>query len=98
MSINIITTSLPDTQKIRGLNLYSVVPWCNHTAPVVTRNPVGYRNSPWVSDAIVYGNQQYMRAYTGETHNFCMEMLELFEGKYPCNFNSQSHKMHTINC
>jgi hypothetical protein len=83
---DIITSSLPNIQKSNEYEIYSVVPWCNYTAPVVTRNPVGYGDVvPWVSDAMVYGNQQSMRAYT-ETHNFCMEMLELFEGRYPCNF------------
>ena len=63
-----------------------MVPWCNSTSPVVTRDPLGYGiDVPWVSDAIAYGNRNSMQVYT-ETYNFCMEMLELFEGRYPCNF------------
>ena len=83
---DIITSSLPLVDKSDEYKINSVVPWCNYTAPLVTREPLGYGELvPWVSDAIVYGNRMSMRAYT-ETYNFCMEMLELFEGKYPCNF------------
>jgi hypothetical protein len=83
---DIITQSLPSIVKTEEYKIFSVVPWCNYTAPIITRNPLGYGQTvPWVSDAIVYGNEQSMRAYT-ETHNFCMEMLELFDGRYPCNF------------
>lgn len=83
---DIITSSLPQIQKSDNFEIFSVVPWCNYTAPVVTRNPIGYGDLvPWVSDATVYGNRKSMEAYT-DTHNFCMEMLELFDGKYPCNF------------
>jgi len=83
---DIITSSLPTIDSSEEYEIKSVVPWCNHTAPLVTRDPIGYGEVvPWVSDAIVYGNRNSMRAYT-ETYNFCMEMLELFEGRYPCNF------------
>jgi hypothetical protein len=83
---DIITQSLPDIVKTEEYKIFSVVPWCNYTVPIVTRDPIGYGQIvPWVSDAVVYGNEQSMRAYT-DTHNFCMEMLELFEGRYPCNF------------
>ena len=83
---DIITSSLPEINTTDSYKIFSVVPWCNYTAPVVTRDPLGYGiDVPWVSDAIVYGNRNSMQAYT-ETHNFCMEMLEVFEGRYPCNF------------
>jgi len=83
---DIITSSLPAVDLSEEYEIKSVVPWCNHTAPLVTRDPVGYGQVvPWVSDAIVYGNRNSMKAYT-ETYNFCMEMLELFGGRYPCNF------------
>lgn len=83
---DIITSSLPQIEKSDGFEIFSVVPWCNYTAPIVTRNPVGYGDLvSWVSDAIVYGNRKSMEAYT-DTYNFCMEMLELFNGRYPCNF------------
>ena len=83
---DIITSSLPKISNSGNHKIFSVVPWCNHTAPIVTRDPIGYgKVVPWVSDAIVYGNRKSMKSYT-ETHNFCMEMLELFDGKYPCNF------------
>lgn len=83
---DIITSSLPEINTTDSYKIFSVVPWCNYTAPVVTRDPLGYGiDVPWVSDAIVYGNRNSMQAYT-ETHNFCMEMLELFGGRYPCNF------------
>lgn len=83
---DIITSSLPEINITDSYKIFSVVPWCNYTAPVVIRDPLGYGvNVPWISDAVVYGNRNSMRAYT-ETYNFCMEMLELFEGRYPCNF------------
>ena len=84
---DIITSSLPKVIKSNNYKIFSVVPWCNHTAPVVDRQTGSYRDLivPWVSDAIVYGNRNSMQSYT-ETHNFCMEMLEIFDGKYPCNF------------
>lgn len=85
---DIITSSLPDIQKSENYEIFSVVPLDNYIAPIVVRNPVGYNNEhwvPWVSDAIAYGNRESMKSYT-ETYNFCMEMMELFEGKYPCNF------------
>lgn len=83
---DIITSSLPEINNSDEYEIYSVIPWCNHTVPTVTRDPLGYGEEvPWVSDAIVYGNRKSMNAYT-ETYNFCMEMLELFEGRYPCNF------------
>ena len=83
---DIITSSLPEINTTDSYKIFSVVPWCNSTSPVVTRDPLGYGiDVPWVSDAIVYGNRNSMQVYT-ETYNFCMEMLELFEGRYPCNF------------
>lgn len=83
---DIITSSFPEIKKSNNFEIFSVVPWCNHTAPLVVRDPIGYGNLvPWVSDAIVYGNRNSMRAYT-DTYNFCLEMLELFDGRYPCNF------------
>lgn len=83
---DIITSSLPEINISNEYEIHSVIPWCNYTAPIVTRDPLGYGEEvSWVSDAIVYGNRKSMNAYT-ETYNFCMEMLELFEGRYPCNF------------
>lgn len=83
---DIITTSFPDIKVTDERKLFSVIPWCNHTSPVVVRDPIGYGDLvPWVSDAIAYGNRESMLTYT-ETYNFCMEMLELFDGRYPCNF------------
>ena len=83
---DIITSSLPEINIVDSYKIFSVIPWCNYTAPVVVREPLGYgKDVPWVSDAIVYANRNSMQAYT-ETYNFCMEMLELFDGRYPCNF------------
>jgi len=83
---DIITNSFPEIKVTDKQKLFSVIPWCNHTSPVVIRDPIGYGDLvPWVSDAIVYGNRKSMLTYT-ETYNFCMEMLELFDGRYPCNF------------
>lgn len=83
---DIITSSLPNVKKSEEYEIFSVVPWCNYTVPVLTRNPLGYGELvSWVSDATVYGNRESMRAYT-DTHNFCMEMVELFDGRYQCSF------------
>ena len=83
---DIITGSLPEISIGTDTEIFSVIPWNNHTAPVVTRDPIGYGELvPWVSDAIVYGNREAMNKYT-ETYDFCLEMIELFSGDYPCNF------------
>ncbi len=83
---DIITSSFPEIKKSNNFEIFSVIPWCNHTAPLIIRDPIGYGvDVSWVSDAIVYGNRNSMQAYT-DTYNFCMEMLELFDGRYPCNF------------
>lgn len=84
---DIQTYSLPNIQVTSDYKLFSVIPWCNHKSPLVIRNPVGYSNNcfPWICTDIVYGNKKVIETYT-ETYNFCMEMIELFEGRYPCNF------------
>jgi len=83
---DIITNHLPKINISDKHKIFSVVPWCNHRSPIVTRDPIGYGEVvPWVSDAIVYGNRKSMDSYT-QTYSFCMEMVKLFDGKYPCNF------------
>tara|TARA_R100001079_G_scaffold57997_1_gene29653 strand:+ start:273 stop:974 length:702 start_codon:yes stop_codon:yes gene_type:complete len=83
---DMIVDSLPKVTITDQYKIFSVIPWCNHESPVVTRDPVGYGDMvPWVSDVLVYGNKKSMRAYT-DSYNFAMEMLELFEGRYGCDF------------
>jgi hypothetical protein len=84
---DIETQSLPSIQVTDEYKLFSAVPCCNHTAPRVSRKPVGYTDEylPWICTDIAYGNRKVIETYT-ETYNFCMEMMELFEGRYPCNF------------
>lgn len=84
---DIETQSLPNIIVSDEYKLFSVVPWCNYVSPCVTRNPVGYTDQhfPWICTDIAYGNRKVIETYT-ETYNFCMEMVELFDGKYPCNF------------
>jgi len=85
---DIQTSSLPDVVTSDEFEIYSVVPWCNYHVPLLDREIPSYLDGEivgWVSDAIVFGNRKSMEAYT-ETHNFCVEMNELFEGHYPCNF------------
>jgi len=82
------TSALPDVVKSSEFEIYSVIPWCNYTVPLLVRETPSYLDGDlvdWVSDAIVFGNRKSMEAYT-DTHNFCLEMTELFRGEYPCNF------------
>lgn len=86
---DIVVDKLPDIRKTDEYKIFSVVPACNHCSPIIDRfKPTIYNETitiPWVCTDIAYGNRISMDTYT-ETHNFCMEMLELFEGRYPCNF------------
>ena len=83
------TSSLPDVIISDDYEIYSVIPWCNYLyQPLLVRETPSYLDGDlvgWVSDAIVFGNRKSMEAYT-DTYNFCLEMSELFNGEYPCNF------------
>ena len=84
---DIDTNKIPDIVKTDEYKLFSVVPNCNHWQYGVVRDPPGFDQvkHPWVSCVMDYGNRKSMDAYT-QTHNFCLEMLELFDGRYRIAF------------
>jgi hypothetical protein len=106
---DIITDHLPDVSKTNERKIFSVIPACNHSVPLIDRSKPTIYNGPgdwhlqntevvnWVSDAIVYGNRMSMDVYT-QTYNYCLEMNELWKGLYPIAFEpSVTHNVYDKN-
>jgi len=86
---DIHTHGLPQITTTDEYKLFSAVAACDHNDPILVREPLGFTEERyrWICTEIAYGNRKSMKAYT-DVYDFCMEMIELFDGLYPCNFET----------
>ena len=85
---DLIVDDMPHIVKSSDYKIFSTVPLCDFTAPLVDRNTISLgTHVPIVSDAIAYGNRESMRVYC-ETYEFILEMNSLWEKKYQLHFET----------
>jgi len=83
---DIISHDLPEIKKTTEKKIFSTVPSCDFTEPLVNRETKTLGDQvPIVSDAVAYGNRETMKIYC-DTYNFVLEINEDWSGNYPINF------------
>lgn len=85
---DIIADDMPNIVKSSDYKIFSTVPSCDFTVPLIDRNTISLGTLvPLVSDAIAYGNRESMNAYC-KTYEFILEMNLLWEKKYQIHFET----------
>lgn len=85
---DIIADDMPNIVKSSDYKIFSTVPLCDFTVPLVNRNTISLGDHvPLVSDAIAYGNRKSMSVYC-KTYEFILEMNHLWEKKYQVHFET----------
>ena len=83
---DLIADDMPDIQKTVERKVFSVVPSCDFTEPLVNRETKTLGPEvPIVSDAVAYGNRDTMADYC-DTYNFVLEINSDWDGDFPINF------------